>query len=352
MTAAAADQVGPSAQAADRAAPAASMAAREGRRRPGGTGWGIGLIRYSGLIAIAALIVGFSLYLPGLFLTETTFRTIIANQAVTGLLALAALVPLAAGLYDLSFAAVAGLSLVLTVRLSADTDHSILVIAAIAIGCSALCGLVSASLVAFAGLDSFIVTLGMSSLVLGIAMRVTSGNTVYGEFDEAFVSIGQGAIGPIPYLTIALVVLALLVWLWLEHTPAGRYTLAVGSNPLAARLAGVSVARTYFLTLLTCSVVAGIAGVLLAAQVGVAATSTGPGFLLPALAALLLGATQVRNRANVVGTLIAVLLLGTGIKGLQLAGAESYVTEVFNGGVLIAAVAAASIRARRAAVGG
>ncbi len=309
-------------------------------------------IRYSGVIAIGLLVVGFSMYLPGLFLTEITFRTIIANQAVTGILALAALIPLAAGLYDLSFAAVAGLSLVLTVRLSAETDYSILVIAAIAIGCAALCGLVSATLVAFVGLDSFIVTLGMSSLVLGIALRVTEGNTMYGVFDPGFVNIGQGSIGPVPYLTVALIGLAVIVWLWLEHTPAGRYTLAVGSNPVAARLAGVSVARTYFLTLLICSVVAGAAGVLLAAQVGIAATSTGPAYLLPALAALLLGATQVRDRPNVAGAIIAVFLLGTGIKGLQLAGADSYVTEVFNGGVLIAAVAAASVRSRRAAIGG
>ena len=75
------------------------------------------------------------------------------------------------------------------------------------------------------------------------------------------------------------------------------------------------------------------------------------GYLLPVIAALFLGATQVRERPNVGGTLIAIFLLGTGIKGLQLAGAATWVTDVFNGAVLILAITAASIRRRHAAVG-
>ena len=307
-------------------------------------------IRYSGVLGIAALVIGFTLYLPNLFFTQVTLRTIIANQAIAGFLALAALIPLAAGLIDLSFAAVAGLSLVITVWMSIHTGYSIWVIAVIAVACAAACGLVSGALVAFVRLDSFIVTLGMSSLVLGISELLTGGTTLYGSFGKNFVNLGQGTMGPIPYLTVALAVLAILVWVWLEHTTAGRYTLAVGSNPIAARLAGISVARTHLATLVASSVVAGIGGVLLAAQVGNGSTTIGPGYLLPAIAALFLGATQVRERANVVGTLIAIFLLGTGIKGLQLAGAATWVTDVFNGGVLILAVAAAAIRSRHAAV--
>lgn len=309
---------------------------------------GLTAVRYSGLIGIALLVLIFTLDLPGLFFTEVTFRTIIANQAITGILALGALIPLAAGLIDLSFASVAGLSLVVTVWLNINTSLSIWLIALIAIASAMVCGAVSGALVALVKLDSFIVTLGMSSLILGISELITNSNTLYGTFSSSFSKIGQGSMGPIPYLTIALLVLAVIVWIWLEHTPSGRYTLAVGSNPIASRLAGISVTSTYFVTLIASATVAGIGGVLLASQVGNGSTTTGPGYLLPSIAALFLGATQVRERANVVGTLIAIFVLGTGIKGLQLAGAATWVTDAFNGGVLIVAISAAAIRSRHA----
>ena len=309
-----------------------------------------GLIRYSGVLGTIVLVVGFAVYLPGIFLTETTFRTILSNQAATGILAMAALVPLAAGQFDLSFTTVAGLSLVVSVKLSTETSFSLPLIIVAAIACSLACGVVIGSLIAFLDLDSIIVTLGASTLILGILEYLTGGKTLYGHFAPRFLDLGRGSLGPVPYVVIFLAALSLLVWVWLEHTPSGRYTLAVGSNPTAARLAGRSVPRTYLLVMMASSLLAGIGGVLLAAQANVAATATAPGYLLPALAALLLGATQVRDRANVAGTLIALILLGTGIKGLQLAGAEDWVTPVFNGTVLILAVIAASIRQRRAAL--
>lgn len=308
-------------------------------------------VRYSGLLGIGLLVLGFSLYLPNLFFTEVTFRSIIGNQAITGFLALGALIPLAAGLIDLSFGSVAGLSLVITVKLSMHGHLSIWLIAVIAISSALACGLVSGVLVAMFKLDSLIVTLGMSSVALGIAELLTNNYTLYGNFGKSFVKLGQGNIGPIPYLALVLIALALVVWVWLEHTPSGRFTLAVGSNPIAARLAGVSVALTHLATLATASLIAGVGGVLLAAQVGNGSTTTGPGYLLPSIAALFLGATQVRERANVLGTIIAIFVLGTGIKGLQLAGAATWVTDVFNGGVLILAITAAQIRRRHAVVG-
>lgn len=308
-------------------------------------------IRYSGVVGIAALVVIYTLWLPGIFFTQITLRTIIANQAIVGILALAALIPLVAGLIDLSFGSVAGLALVLTVYLSIHTGLPIGFIAVIAVAAGMVCGLIAGLLVAMVRLDSFIVTLGTSSIALGVSEFITGGNTLYGVFGQGFVNLGQGTIGPVPYLTGVLVLLAVLVWIWHEHTPAGRYTMAVGSNPIAARLAGISVARTQIMTLTASGIVAGLAGVLLAAQVGNGSTTTGPGYLLPVIAGLFLGATQVRDRPNVLGTLIAIFLLGTGIKGLQLGGAQNWATDAFNGVVLLIAVSAAALRSRKAAVG-
>lgn len=308
-------------------------------------------IRYSGLLGIALLSLIFSISLPDLFPTETTVRTVVANQAITGILALGVMLPLIAGMIDLSFGAIAGLSLVLTVWMSIHTDLPVSIIAVVAIATAALCGMISGLLVAFVRLESFIVTLGMSSLVLGLTEMLTDGTTLFGEFDPGFVDLGQGGWGPIPYLTAVLIGLSAITWIWLEHTPSGRYTLAVGSNPEASRLAGIRVERTQFVMLTLSAAVAGVAGVLLAAQVGNGSTTVGPGYLLPVIAVLFLGATQVKDRPNVVGAIIALFLLGIGIKGLQLAGADIWTTNVFNGGVLLFAITVAAVRSRQSAAG-
>lgn len=309
----------------------------------------LALDRYSGLYGLAAAVLYFSLSLPGLFFTGTTLRTELSSVAITGILAIGVLIPTVTGMFDLSFASVAGLSMVLTVWLSAHTTIPEIVLAIAAIGASLVVGAFNGLLVAYLRLDSFVVTLATSSVLLGLAELITNSSQLYGVFTEDFTTLGRGSVGPLPYLFLILIALAVLAWLWLERSPAGRYSLAVGSNPVASRLAGIDVQRTQFAALVTCSLVAGLAGVLLAAQVGIASTITGPGYLLPTIAAVFLGATQVKGRVNVAGTLVALLLIGTGIKGLELSGAEPWVTEFFNGAVLLVAITAGTWRTRRSA---
>jgi ribose transport system permease protein len=152
---------------------------------------------------------------------------------------------------------------------------------------------------------------------------------------------------PLPFY--AMLVLAVIIYILIEYLPVGRYLYAAGGNPVAARLAGVRVDRIVFGSLVASSLIAGVAGVVLAARIGTASPDIGPSYLLPAFSAVFLGSTQIRpGRVNVVGTLIAVYLLATGVKGLQLAGAPSYTDDLFNGAVLIIAVALAARSARRA----
>jgi len=117
---------------------------------------------------------------------------------------------------------------------------------------------------------------------------------------------------------------------------------------VAARLAGVRVDRIVYGSLVASSLVAGITGVVLAARIGTASPDIGPSYLLPAFSAVFLGSTQIKpGRVNVIGTLIAIYLLATGVKGLQLAGAPSYTDDLFNGAALIIAVALAARSARK-----
>ena len=302
--------------------------------------------RLSGLYVWAALITFFCIRASGTFPTMLTVKTTLSDNAITGLLALGALLPFAAGMIDLSFASIAGLSMCTATWLSIHTSiPAALIAVAVITGATAL-GSLSGLFITRLGVSSLVATLGMSTVALGLAELVTGSNTLTAAFPQGFVNLAQNYVWIVPLPVVYLLVVGAGLYFVLEHSPAGRRILAAGSNPTAARLAGLRVARLQIATLAASGGVAGLAGVVLAAQIGSATSETGPAFLLPAVAALFLGETQFRSRVNVWGTLLAVFLIGTGIKGLELLGAQPWVSDFFNGAVLLLAVGLAA-RARR-----
>lgn len=298
--------------------------------------------RFSALWALVACVVGFGLATPSTFLTTITLKTVLADEAITGMLALAVLVPLVVGVFDLSVAAVAGFAMLLVSWLSVHTSLPTALLCLIVVVGSTGFGLLSGALVAKLGTNSLVTTLGMATFVTGITQLVAAQNQVIPRFGNGFLNLGQGYVWIFPAPFVYFAALSVIAYVVLEHTPAGRRARAVGGNPIAARLAGIRVDRTYLLVLVLAALISGITGIVLAAQVGVATDSSALSYLLPAIAALFLGATQVVNRPNVLGTIVAVLLLGTGTKGLQLLGADIWVVQVFNGAVLLVAVAIAA----------
>jgi len=307
-----------------------------------------GLDRYSGLYVIAMLVVVFGIWLPETFLTSQTLKSVVDQQAITAMLALALVIPMSAGMFDLSIAAQLALSVVLATKLQAD-GHSVWYAVGVALLSGLLVGIVNGIVVVRFNVNSFIATLGMSSLLAGAAFWVTGGQPVVTGISEGFIKAGRGEPFGVPLAVIYLVVFAALLWFVLEHTPAGRYLYAAGGNPKAAKLAGVRVERTVFLSLVASATLAALAGVILAAKLGIGSHEVGDPYLLPAFAAAFLGSTQIKaGRVNVIGTIVAVYLLAVGVKGLQLAGAPVYVSHLFNGAALIIAVALASRRRKLA----
>jgi ribose transport system permease protein len=142
---------------------------------------------------------------------------------------------------------------------------------------------------------------------------------------------------------VMLLVVALALYLFQEYTPSGRRMFATGFNLEAARLTGIRVNRLRFTGLMVSALVASIAGVLITAQMQVGQPDVGSPYLLNAFSAVFLGATQFRSgRFNAAGTLLAVLLLGTGKTGLTLVGAQPWGGDMFVGVVLIGALALAA----------
>jgi ribose transport system permease protein len=302
----------------------------------------VGAVRFSGLYGIGLLILLFSLTLPAVFPTVVTFRLVLQDQATAGLLALGALIPLAAGSIDLAFAYVAGLSMVIMAWLTINTGIPEIVCILIALACSAGFGALSGVIMTLFEIDSIIVTLGVGTIALGLTQLLTGGSVLPVYLSKQLTWVGQGLIGPIPVPAFILFAVGVCMYVWLEHTPAGRRLLATGNNRNAARAAGIKVAKIQFLSLVASSVIAGFAGIVLLAEIGSATDSSASVYLLPALAAIFLGTTQVMDRVNVAGTIVAIYLLGVGIKGLELHGAAPWIQQFFDGLVLLTAVVLAS----------
>jgi ribose transport system permease protein len=305
---------------------------------------GATLGRYSAVFLFAAFLIVFGTLRPELFLTASTFRITFAEGVVTAVLALAFLIPLAAGVYDLSIGAMMGLSLVMITWFSVNTDIPIFLICLGSVLLCCLVGLISGVLVVRFRVNSLIATLGVSQLLSAVALKVSENRQVIGEFSPGFADLGSGDFLGIPFVVLYLLLLAAAVWFVLEHTPSGRYLFAVGSNPDAARLAGLSTTRLVYGSLIASAAVAGIAGVVFAMRVGSYTADAGPGLLFPALAAVFFGASQFSRRPNVWGTLIAYFALAFGVKGLQLSFGPGtfWIQPLFQGAALLIAVALAS----------
>lgn len=305
------------------------------------------LPNYAVVLFLIALCVLFTALAPDLFPTTANAKTIINNQSVPALLALAVVLPLAAGEFDLSVGAVLGFTAIVAAKVSmSGAPVLVAVLAAVAVG--ALIGMVNAVLIVRIGVSAFIATLGMATVLSGGNLWLTNGSVLYEGISKGLVEFSRSRLFGLPAIFYYMLLVAVILWVLLERTPYGRYLTATGLGRNSARLAGVS--TNYYLSsaFVLSGAIAGLAGVLQTGMVGSASPSAGPDYLLPAYAAAFLGATTIRRgRFNVGGTLVGVLVLAVGVSGLNLLGAPFWVAPVFNGCALLLAVAFAAIVAGR-----
>jgi ribose/xylose/arabinose/galactoside ABC-type transport system permease subunit len=286
-----------------------------------------------------AIVVIFAIWIPSTFATWTTAKQILNNNAATGLMALSLVIPLCTRTFDLSIAFVASLTAVTSAYM---ISHGLPVSAAVAIalGGALFVGLVNATVVVVMGVDSFIATLATGSLVQSFITMMTNQVAITDpKVAGPFANIGQKEIVGITLPVFYTLIVAVVIWYVLEHTATGRRLYATGFNAESARLAGVKTDRLRFMSLIVSALIAGVAGVVIASTLGSGDPAAGSPYLLTAYAAAFLGASQLHpGRFNSWGTLIAVLLLGTGIIGLGLAGKPNWTLDMFTGVVLIAAL--------------
>jgi ribose transport system permease protein len=299
-------------------------------------------------ITWVGVIVLFGALEPDTFLTVANFQTIFGSQAVLVVVTLGLLIPLTAGDYDLSVASVLSLAAMVVALLNVQEGWPIGLAVLAGLLAGALAGVVNGAIVVLLHVDPFITTLGSGSFITGLVLWMSDSNTIGGISDRLVDPVIVWDLLGIPLAFYYGLALCLLVWFVLEYTAPGRRLLFVGRGRNVARLSGVRVERARWGALAASGTIAGIAGVLYAGTTGGADPSSGASFLLPAFAATFLGATAIApGYFNAWGTFVAVYFLVTGVTGLQLLGAESFVQQLFYGAALIVAVALSQLgRAR------
>lgn len=326
-------------------APEAALGTPPRRRRAIILGRDLGA-KYAVVFAIAVLLAAFSLMLPETFPTIGNLTTMITSQSVLLLLALAVTLPLRAGDFDLSIGATMAFSAAMAGVLTAQMHLPTTLVIVLCILTAILIGTINATLIVVIGIDAFITTLGTMTVLSGATFAVTNSRIIAGLPSE-LTNFSRTQIVGLPLATYYGWILLVVLWYLYEYTPVGRYLLFVGGNRDASRLTGLPVEAIRFGAFVGSAMISGFAGVTLVGTLGAVDPSIGPQFLLQPYAAAFLGTATIQvGRFNVVGTVVALYMLVIGITGLQLMGAPPWVSDVFNGGALIVAVAFARLAGR------
>lgn len=294
-----------------------------------------------GLVLVVLLMIGvFAILKPDTYLTVDNLLSIATSQSIVALLSLSILGVLIVGEFDLSFASILGLSQVMVIGLMANSGWSWPISCLAVLALSLAGGLINALLIVRMQISSFVATMGLSTVVGGLAVGYSGGMVVTGVLPDAFYNLAQTNPLGIPMPIWYVVVVAVVLFILFEYTSTGRHMRAVGGNRPAARLAGISIGRALTVAFSIAGLLAGLGAIISGSQLGSGQPLAAAGYLLPAYAGAFLGATTITpGRFNVWGTLVGVYLLGAGVSGLQQLGFAPWVQDLFNGGMLLLAVA-------------
>ncbi len=224
----------------------------------------------------------------------------------------------------------------------------------IGVGAGALAGLVNGLAVTKMNVTPFIATLGTQFAFRGLTQLVGQGKPVSVQSIEdknlvaAFKFIGGGSVFGIPFPTILMVVIAVILGIILAKTGFGRRVYAVGSNEEAARLSGINVIKTKLTAYIICGGTAAFAGVLLAARLASAQSNAGQGYELEGIAAAVIGGTSVMGgEGGILGTIIGAFVMGVLRNGLNLVKVDPFVQMVIIGTIIVLGVWYDTLRRKR-----
>ncbi|ETS33605.1 autoinducer 2 import system permease LsrD [Photorhabdus temperata] len=269
-----------------------------------------------------------------------------------GIVALPLTMVIVSGGIDISFGSTIGLCAIsLGVMNQADIPMAAAIPLTLMVG--AMCGIINAALILYTGVNPLVITLGTLYLFGGSALLLSGifGATGYegiGGFPQAFTDFANLTLLGLPVPLAMFIICVLVFWLFMHRTHSGRNIFLIGQNNKAAYYTAIPVARTlYFIYSLT-GIAAAIAAIVLVSYFGSARSDLGSSFLMPAITAVVLGGANIYGGSgSIIGTALAMLLIGYLQQGLQMIGIPNQISSALSGALLIIAVVGRSISLHR-----
>jgi ribose transport system permease protein len=303
------------------------------------------MIQLAGMVPVLVVIcILFALLTPN-FLTQNNMVNVVRQASINIVLAAGMTFVILTGGIDLAVGSVLGFTAVIAVVVSLIPGLDWAAVPA-ALLAGALVGVLTGMTVAYIGLPPFIVTLGTYTAIRGAAYLAAGGTTVINS-KIGFAWIGNGYVGPVPWLVIiALLTVAISAFI-LHSTVLGVHVYAVGGNPQAARLTGIPVPFVLIFVYGVSGLLSGLGGVMSASRLYSAQGQLGIGYELDAIAAVILGGTSFSGGIGTVfGTLIGALIIAVLNNGLTLMNVSFYWQLVIKGAVIVLAVMLDKLRTR------
>jgi ribose transport system permease protein len=299
--------------------------------------------QYSLGILIVLLIL--ASVLSDAFLSTNNLTNVVRQVSITGIVVLAELLVVVTGGIDISVGSVLGLAAVLSAGLFDGRSMVLGILVGVAVG--AVLGALNGLLVAYRGLEPFIVTLGMLALARGLVYAYTEGVPVSPSGSDFSVP-GIATIARFPVLGIIWIVCILVVAFLLYRTVFGRRLYAIGSNKNAAFSSGIPVKRTLLAVYVLAGLLAGLGGFLLSSRLGSGTPTAGTNYELDAIAAVVIGGARLSGgQGRVFGALVGTLIFGVISNLLVLLNVSTFLQDAFRGALILLAVTLAASTRRR-----
>lgn len=308
------------------------------------------VVKYGFIAVTIGFFVYFAVTEPA-FATSSSIFAMLKFASVTAILGIGVMFTMVVGGLDLSIGSTAGLSVQLAAmtmvfyNMNAGTAIVAVLLGGLVVGC------LNAFLIVVCKIPDLLATLAVMFVIQGAKLIPVNGQSVSGgmvrqdgtvapgKFDPAFLKIDRGYVGPVPLPVVIMLVVVVVAWFILARTSWGRILYAIGSNPDAARLAGVRVGLHRALAYIMCSLFASVGGLILVSRIGQGDVAAGSSSLLEAVAVALVG-TSVLGLAkpNAWGTLLGALLIAIVLTGMNMKGLQYYHQDTAKGLVLLLAL--------------
>lgn len=298
------------------------------------------------LLGVLLVVIFIMAIMSPYFFSWENCRNILNQSAIYLVLSIGMTFVICAGQIDLSVGAIIGFSGV-CVGLLLNQGVSPIWAILIQLLIGVIVGIVNGIFVAYGKINSFIVTLGMMTILRGITLILTNSSSVFG-FGNIITFIGSGKIGPVNMPIILSLVIATVGGVLLHRTTFGNYCLFIGTNEIALNRSGVNVKKYKIIIFALCGLCASVAGLIITARLNSAEPLAGQGYEMDAIAASILGGTSMQGgKGNIIGTIIACLILNIMKNGLTLLAISSHYQEILTGLILLISVLISESEQRR-----